>query len=170
MQTCYILLGSNLGDRVRNLQAAREQINSRIAQIIKVSSLYQSESWGFETTDIFLNQVIEAKTDLDPDTLLDQLLNLETLLGRKRHGHGFYTSRLIDLDILFYENLIISKNGLVIPHPLLHKRRFVLTPLGEIAPDWVHPVFNKNINELLQECDDRLKVQLLNSTNIKSAS
>jgi 2-amino-4-hydroxy-6-hydroxymethyldihydropteridine diphosphokinase len=169
MQTCYILLGSNLGDREGNLQAAREQINSRIAQIIKVSSLYQTEAWGFETSDIFLNQVIEAKTALDPDMLLDQLLSLETLLGRKRDGNRFYTSRLIDLDILFYENMILSKNGLVIPHPLLHKRRFVLTPLNEIAPDWAHPVLHKTISELLHECDDQNKVQLFSTTNIKSA-
>ncbi len=168
MQTCYILLGSNLGDKVRNLQAACELIHSSIAQIINASSLYQTESWGFETPDIFLNQVIETKTALDPDKLLDQLLNLETSLGRKRHGNG-YTSRLIDLDILFYDNLVISKNGLVIPHPLLHKRRFALTPMNEIAPGWVHPVLNKTTSQLLLECDDRLKVQLLNTTNNKSA-
>lgn len=160
MQTCFIQLGSNLGNKERNLQNARDLIISTIGTITMRSSLYLSESWGFETADIFLNQVIKVNTFESPENVLTKLLELETVIGRKRNGNGGYASRLIDLDMLFYADRVISENGLVVPHPLLHKRRFVLTPINEIAPDLVHPVFHKTISELLLNCDDRLKVKL----------
>jgi 2-amino-4-hydroxy-6-hydroxymethyldihydropteridine diphosphokinase len=158
MQTSYILLGSNLGDKVKNLQQACELINRRAGAISRCSSLYLTESWGFKTSDTFINQVIEVKTNESPEQLLAILLAIENELGRKRNGAGEFESRVIDLDLLFYNNLVLRSVGLILPHPLLHKRKFVLIPMNELNPQWVHPVFGKTIAQLLDECDDHLKV------------
>jgi 2-amino-4-hydroxy-6-hydroxymethyldihydropteridine diphosphokinase len=158
MQTSYILLGSNLGDKVSNLQQACELTDRRAGTISKRSSLYLTESWGFKTSDTFINQVVEIKTNEPPEQLLAILLAIENELGRKRNGTGEFESRIIDLDLLFYENIVLRSVGLVLPHPLLHKRKFVLIPMNELAPQWVHPVFGKTIAQLLDECDDHLKV------------
>lgn len=165
MQTCYILLGSNLGDKEKNLHNALYWINHRIGKITSQSSLYSSEAWGFETSDIFLNQAIGVEISETPANILKQLHELETLIGRKRNENGGYTSRLIDLDILFCDDTIVDDNEVVLPHPLLHKRKFVLIPMNEIAPDFVHPVFRKTIHALLLECNDRLKVQIYKPTH-----
>ncbi|HLU50921.1 MAG TPA: 2-amino-4-hydroxy-6-hydroxymethyldihydropteridine diphosphokinase [Flavobacteriaceae bacterium] len=155
----YISLGSNLGDRLQYLQNATHKIHDEVGPVLKISSDYESRSWGFEGDD-FLNRVILVETHLTPQKVLKKLLEIENFFGRVRTAETGYQSRPIDLDILFYENKIISHKYLKIPHPQLHNRNFVLVPLCEIAPELVHPVFEKNITRLLVETPDNSEVQV----------
>lgn len=155
-----ILLGSNIGDRQLALEEAKLMIYKRIGKLIQSSSLFESEPWGFKHKNYFLNQVIVVETSLPPHDLLKELLIIEKMLGRKRENSG-YSSRIIDLDILFYNNLIISEDYLKIPHPRLHERRFTLLPLDEILPDYIHPLLKKSVSSLLNECEDSLVVRKL---------
>ncbi len=165
MQTCYLLLGSNLGDKEEYLKSARDLVNKQVGSILRSSSVYMTESWGFKASDTFLNQVAMVSTHFSPHELLAKLLAIETFLGRDRNGGSGFQSRVIDLDILFYADLIVRTEQLTLPHPLLHKRRFVLVPLHEIANELTHPVLNKNITQLLAECSDPLRVQLYRQTS-----
>ncbi len=153
----FILLGSNLGERQIVLKEAGRNISKDIGEIVRKSSVYETAPWGFNVSELFLNQVVEVKTSLQPNVLLSRLLEIETSMGRLRENDA-YQSRIIDLDILFYNDLIISEPDLVLPHPRLHLRRFTLIPLNEIATDLVHPVFGKTIQTLLVECKDSLVV------------
>ncbi len=153
----YIGLGSNLGDRAGHIESAIELINDHPAcQVIKISPLYETEPLGDESGGWFLNSVISVETELSPRDLLDLLLEIESSRGRKRDRH--WSPRSIDLDILFYDQLIVDEAGLIIPHPQLHIRRFVLEPLAQIAPSFIHPVFKQNIHTLLTKLEDSLKV------------
>lgn len=152
-------MGSNIGDRKQNISIASGNINDTIGRIISRSSFYETEPWGFNDENFFLNQSIIIKTTLTPETILKELMTIEEMMGRTRKEKR-YASRIIDLDILFYDDMIIETPQLIIPHPLLHKRRFVLKPLAEIAPEMIHPVFKKTIHHLLAECDDKMKVEL----------
>ncbi|NCC71891.1 MAG: 2-amino-4-hydroxy-6-hydroxymethyldihydropteridine diphosphokinase [Sphingobacteriia bacterium] len=163
MHTCYLQLGSNLGNKAFQLQSACTMISSQAGIISKYSSIYVTEPWGFTTKNLFFNQVIEVRTNLSAHNLLSSLLNIEHSLGRKRNNIYGYSSRIIDLDILFYEDMVINTPDLILPHPLLHKRRFVLEPLNEIAPDLLHPILGKTIHELTFACQDHLKVQILSN-------
>jgi 2-amino-4-hydroxy-6-hydroxymethyldihydropteridine diphosphokinase len=158
MKKVYLGLGSNLGKRENYLAEAYAMIEKHIGQIVKSSSVYETEPWGFNSDDPFLNTVIESETKLSPSGVLKTILKIERLLGRIR-GDEQYSSRAIDIDILFYEDLIIDEVSLKIPHPHLHKRMFVLVPLYEIAPQLIHPVFNKTIASMLESCEDRSKVR-----------
>jgi 2-amino-4-hydroxy-6-hydroxymethyldihydropteridine diphosphokinase len=153
MKRVFLGLGTNLGDRKKNLQIALEKIHENIGPVIVSSSLYETDPWGFVSENKFLNMVAEVKTDLTPSGILGRILMIETLLGRTREGKG-YRSRIIDIDILFYQSRIIKKKVLQVPHPGLADRRFILEPLCEIAPDLIHPVLNKSIRELLTDCTD----------------
>ena len=155
-----ILLGSNIGDRLSILEEASLQIGSRIGNPLISSSIFETEPWGFKHENYFLNQVIGLKTNLSPHMLLTELLRIEKEMGRERSKEG-YQARTIDLDILFYNDLIISENNLEIPHPRLHERRFTLLPLNEILPDYIHPVLKKSVSSLLNECNDTLMVKRL---------
>ncbi|MDD5569816.1 MAG: 2-amino-4-hydroxy-6-hydroxymethyldihydropteridine diphosphokinase [Bacteroidales bacterium] len=157
----YLILGSNIGDKIYYLNNAVELIEKNIGKIILKSSVYESEPWGFESKSNFINQVICVDTNISPEKILENILLIEKKLDRVRSSIQF-TDRTIDIDILFIDDLIIDKENLKIPHPLLHKRKFVLTPLVEIAEDFVHPVFKKTIEKLLEECEDKLKVIKLN--------
>jgi len=157
MQEVLLLLGSNLGDRLSFLKCAIEEIGTAIAPIAKASSVYETKSWGKTDAPDYLNQVILLDTGLAPRLVLETLLGIEEKLGRKRGEK--WGPRTIDIDILFYGQEIIDEPGLHIPHPELHKRRFTLEPLTEIAPDWLHPVLNKNISELKAELSDDLIVK-----------
>lgn len=165
MHTCYLLLGSNLGDKEGYLKSARDLINEQVGSILRSSSIYMTESWGFNASETFLNQVAMVTTQLSPHELLNTLLSIETFLGRERNGNSGFQSRVIDLDILFYADILVRTEKLSLPHPLLHKRRFVLVPLHEIANELIHPALNKNITQLLAECNDKLKVQLYQQTS-----
>ena len=146
----YLALGTNLGDRLANLKQAISALTPQLDVKAK-SQVYETPPWGFEDQPKFLNQVIKAKTYLDPEPLLKHLKRLEVALGRKE---SFVNGpRLIDIDILFYDDLVMNKPSLVIPHPRLHERGFVLLPLLDIAPDLVHPVYKKTVRELAESCN-----------------
>ena len=160
METCYILFGSNMGDKGNIFDQACLYINNRCGQVLQVSSPYESEPWGFETEEWFLNRMIVIKTRMNPEDLLKQLLEIECELGRERHPEKEgYVSRTADLDILYYGDRIILTELLTIPHPRLHRRRFALLPMCEVAPDMVHPVLGLTQRDLLARCPDTLLVK-----------
>jgi len=148
--TVYLALGSNLGDREQNLKEAIASLSPQM--VVKAKShIYETLPWGYEDQPKFLNQVLEAQTYLEPEPLLKHLKRLEIALGRKasfRNG-----PRLIDIDILFYDDLVLDTPLLTIPHPRLHERGFVLLPMMDIAPDLVHPVTKKSVREMVTFCD-----------------
>src|SRR5215216_7949551 len=144
--TVYLALGSNLGDRLANLKQAIDSLTPQM-EVRAKSSVYETPPWGYEDQPKFLNQVVKAKTYLDPEPLLKHLKRLEVALGRKESFPN--GPRLIDIDVLFYDDLVWNKPSLIIPHPRLHERGFVLLPLVELAPDLVHPVHKKTIREML---------------------
>jgi len=159
MPRLYLLLGGNLGDRILYLQQARASIAAQVGPITCNSKLYETAAWGKTDQPPFLNQVLEVQTALTPEQVLQSINAIEQELGRVRQEH--WGSRVIDIDILFYDNLVLQTQRLTIPHPQLHLRRFTLMPLAEIAPDLVHPVLGKSIKELLEECEDDLEVRVL---------
>jgi 2-amino-4-hydroxy-6-hydroxymethyldihydropteridine diphosphokinase len=160
MHNCFILLGSNTGNSRQLLNKAIAAIEKQAGTVIQRSSVYRTEAWGFHSPDDFLNMVIQIKTRLSPDELLTQLLATEATLGRQRNGTKGYSSRSIDIDILFYDEMILEQNHLTLPHPRLHLRRFTLVPMNEIAPEMTHPVFGKKMHELLDACNDKLAVDI----------
>ncbi|PYV89934.1 MAG: 2-amino-4-hydroxy-6-hydroxymethyldihydropteridine diphosphokinase [Acidobacteria bacterium] len=152
----FLGLGSNLGNREQNLHLALHSLAHTGIQIAKVSSMYATEPVDFKNQDWFLNQVISAETSLEPADLLAHCFKVEQDLGRERTiPKG---PRSIDVDILLYNRLVIEDAGLTIPHPRLHLRRFVLVPLAEIAPEFLHPIFKQPITNLLEKCADRSQV------------
>lgn len=157
MKKVFLGIGTNLGERETNLKEAVTAIGKNIGTVLKCSSLYETEPWGFKSENQFLNIVVEAETKLTPSGVLGAILMIEAFLGRTR-SEKQYSSRLIDIDILLYEDIVIDEVSLKIPHPLMHKRKFVLVPLNEIAPDLIHPVLKKNIATLLKLCEDKSAV------------
>ena len=146
----YLALGTNLGDRQANLETAKEMMPPEVV-VMRESPIYVTPPWGYENQPDFLNQVIEVHTDLPPKTLLHFLKNIENEMGReKRFRNG---PRLIDLDIIFYGQRVVDEEDLQIPHPRLEGRAFVLVPLNDLAPDFVHPTLDKTINEMVAETD-----------------
>ena len=154
----YLLLGSNLGDRTSYLRQAGSLIGETVARVIQASSVYETQSWGKTDEPDYLNQVLYVKTELHPGILLEKLLGIETIMGRKREVK--WGSRIIDIDILFYGDQTINEPQLVVPHPELHNRMFTLAPLNEIAPDFVHPVLQKKISDLKSELKSDLTVKM----------
>jgi len=157
IQTTYLSLGSNQGDRLDYLQRAVDLISEKTGTVSQISPIYQTASFGFEGDD-FLNICIQLDSTLSPFQLLHEMLQIENLIGRRRTTKSGYESRIIDIDILFYKNEIIKAEKLVVPHPQISKRAFVLFPLADIAPELIHPSKHKTINELLQHCSDNSKV------------
>lgn len=159
MATVYLSLGSNLGDRVQNLKEAIKRIErSDKISIKKISSVYETDPVGYENQPWFLNLVLQVDTSLAPCPLLEQLLSIEEQMGRKRGEK--WGSRNIDVDVLFYDDLIVDSDDLTIPHPRMHERRFVLVPLAQIAPRLFHPFLKKNVRELLENGEDNSRVKL----------
>lgn len=154
----FLGLGSNLGDREDYLRKAIDLIKEDIGDIDSFSGIYETEPWGFRSENNFLNIVIRIQTSLPPVDLLKQLMKIEDMLGRERSSHRF-TSRTIDIDILLYGNLIINLPELIIPHPMMHERKFVLEPFCDISPETIHPVLKKPFSSLLKECKDRREVK-----------
>ncbi len=153
----YLLTGGNMGDRMGNLMAAKKNIEIFCGNIVKDSSIYETEAWGKTDQRNFLNQVLLIETKLTPASLMKEILLIEGRMGRQRKEK--YGERTIDIDILFFNNNIINEEDLIIPHPEIQNRRFVLEPMNEIAPEFIHPVFSKKISALLKECGDNLGVK-----------
>jgi 2-amino-4-hydroxy-6-hydroxymethyldihydropteridine diphosphokinase len=157
MNISYLLIGGNQGDRLARLALARDLITNAGGQILIASALYETAAWGKRDQPDFLNQALEVGTSRDAQAWLLTLLDIEEQMGRRRAEK--YGPRVIDIDILFFNNSIIREPGLSIPHPEIQHRRFALTPLEEIAPFLIHPVLHKTIRQLLAECTDPLAVK-----------
>lgn len=155
--TVYLGLGSNLGDRLGNLRRALTML-AEVASIEIVSSVYETLPWGMQEQPLFLNAVCRVRTFLSPEHLLEELHRIEKALGRQRGER--WGPRPVDLDILFYDELVLDTPELIVPHPLLHERAFVLVPLAEVAPRLYHPRMGKTVAELLQAAPDRTGVRL----------
>jgi len=160
MAVVYFSLGSNEGNRLDSLVKATQLIDNLIGKVMKYSSVVESEPWGFISESTFYNMVLQVNTELAPHQILSKALDIEASIGRIRHGN-VYTNRIIDIDILFYDADEIDDENLVIPHPLMHKRKFVLQPLAEIAPDLMHPVFNASIPELLFQLNETNPISIV---------
>lgn len=158
--TVYIALGSNKGNKLQYLQDAIDAIFEKIGTVHKISKVYETPAIGFEGDD-FYNACIRVETEIKPKKLLKTLKQIESDLGRSIKKSDTYESREIDLDILFYEDEILEDSVLVIPHPNLHKRKFVLQPLFDIAKDLTHPILNQSIAELLEHCEDGSEIEAI---------
>ncbi|MBO6273288.1 2-amino-4-hydroxy-6-hydroxymethyldihydropteridine diphosphokinase [bacterium] len=159
MALAYLGLGSNLGDRVGFVQQATSLLGGdEKIKIVSTSSFYETEPWGFKTDNWFVNAAIIVSTTYYPEELLKVCQRIENQLGRSRSDESGYNDRTIDIDIMFYDDKVIDEHGngidLTIPHPLVHKRAFMLVPLLEIAPSYIHPVIKKSISDIYDELDD----------------
>jgi 2-amino-4-hydroxy-6-hydroxymethyldihydropteridine diphosphokinase len=155
------MLGTNLGDRQQNLDKALELICDQLGEIVEKSSIFESEAWGYHDANKYYNQAIYIQTKLDPIGVLEACLLIEEKLGRVRTLTQ-YEARTLDIDVLFYDNLIVESKNLILPHPRISERKFVLEPLCEIGATVVHPVVKKTIQTLLKECPDNSWVQKIN--------
>ncbi|WP_164847876.1 2-amino-4-hydroxy-6-hydroxymethyldihydropteridine diphosphokinase [Sandaracinomonas limnophila] len=153
----YISLGGNIGNTLEIFQNALLAIEKKLGKIIQKSSIYQTAAWGKEDQNDFLNQVILIETSFDAKKLLDSLLTIELLFERKRIER--WGPRTLDLDLLSFDNQIENSESLVLPHPRIQERKFILVPLAELNPNWVHPMLRKSVSELLDNCADQLKVK-----------
>ena len=160
MAHTYLILGSNLGERLQYFIQAKKLLTGSVGKILQQSSIYETEPWGFQDSNLFLNQVLLIDTALKPIALLNEIKNVENFLGRVL-SNVRYSARCIDIDILFYETLLIQTPELEIPHPEIANRRFVLEPLAEINPSLMHPVLKRTCAELLADCKDVCKVMVL---------
>lgn len=154
MNDAFLLIGGNVGDRANYLKTAISLIRIHCGNVSKASSIYETEAWGNTNQPSFLNQALEVNTEMDAERLMTTLLEIEQMMGRKRGEK--YGPREIDIDILLFNDETYDLPSLKIPHPELHNRRFALVPLAEIAANAVHPVFQKTIIQLMNECTDPL--------------
>jgi 2-amino-4-hydroxy-6-hydroxymethyldihydropteridine diphosphokinase len=161
LRTTYLSLGTNLGNKLENLQLAIDLIAQNVGRVIKISSVYKTKSWGFKSEDFF-NICIEVSTNLNPENLLDTVLLIEEKLGRVRNTTDDYKARTIDIDVLLFDDEIIFYNNLKVPHLKMLERKFVLVPLTEIAPSVKHPIAKKTILMCLQSCEDSSKIEETN--------
>ena len=161
MNTVYVLTGGNLGNKNANLLKAKEYLQKQTGNIVASSSVYQTEAWGNNNQPDFYNQVHIIKTKFSAEELMKNILEIEEQMGRIRTEKN--AARLIDIDILFFNDEVINKKNLIIPHAEIGNRRFVLTPLNELSSSLIHPVLHKTVAELLAICKDPLEVKVLNS-------
>ena len=162
METAFLLLGSNLGDRETYLKSVIKALNREVGTVTSRSLIYETEPWGYDDDKPYLNQAIKIVTGLSAEQLLRKSLKIERRFGRMREMRSGIEARNIDIDILFYGNHIIITKELIIPHPRLHLRKFVLIPMADLNADFVHPGLHKTIKELVDSCKDSLEVKIYN--------
>ncbi|OFY90749.1 MAG: 2-amino-4-hydroxy-6-hydroxymethyldihydropteridine diphosphokinase [Bacteroidetes bacterium RIFCSPLOWO2_12_FULL_31_6] len=158
MKQVILSLGGNMGDVKQTFIKAINCLENKVGKLVKSSALYTTKAWGVENQPDFINQVLVFKTQLIPKEVLKICLQTEKEFGRERVEGRKWQKRVIDIDILFYESEIINSTNLIIPHPYLHQRNFVLFPLAELVPQFIHPLLGKTIDELKKSCQDNLKV------------
>ena len=161
LNTVYIGVGTNLGDKLNNIRMAYQMIQSSVGDITRKSFIYKTPPWGFESKEDFNNSVIEVKTKLDSIQLLDELQSIEKALGKKQAYQIGYASRLIDLDIIDFNGEIIDNKRLSIPHSHLSDRNFVLFPLFDVCPKWVHPKTKKSISKLIKAIENKGEISVV---------
>lgn len=164
MEKVVLSLGSNMGDRAANLCGALQLLEESGLERVAVSRIYETEPWGFRAETSFYNLVAVYRTFLEPAGLMELIARIEASMGRVRSfGVEGYESRVIDIDILFFGDMVINDGGLVVPHPRLAERRFVLEPLADLMPERIHPVEGKSIQTMLSVCSDKLHVKVIHS-------
>lgn len=151
MAIAYLALGTNIGNKRRNMITAAALLAERVGDVLALSGFYETEPWGFQSENTFLNAALRLETSLSPLELLKATQQIEAEMGRTQKSNGTYHDRIIDIDILLYDDLILQTPELTLPHPLMQDRRFVMEPLLEIAPSVLHPVFKKTIVSLIGE-------------------
>lgn len=149
MAIAYLALGTNIGNKRRNMITAAALLAERVGDVLALSGFYETEPWGFQSENTFLNAALQLDTSLSPLELLKATQEIEIEMGRTQKSNGTYHDRIIDIDILLYDNLVLQTPELTLPHPLMHERLFVMEPLAEIAPNVIHPVFKKPVISLL---------------------
>ena len=154
MAIVYLGLGTNIGNRRGNLVKAAALLAERVGDILALSGFMETEPWGFESENLFLNAAIKMETPLTPDELLSATQAIEREMGREKKSDGSYHDRVIDIDILLYDNQVIEQPGLIVPHPLMQERLFVMAPLAEIAPFERHPLLGQTFMELVDSLRD----------------
>jgi 2-amino-4-hydroxy-6-hydroxymethyldihydropteridine diphosphokinase len=154
----YLLTGSNLSNRKEMLEEATKRLTECFGRAVNISSIYETAAWGKENQQAFLNQVLVFKSGIDPKAILRTILDIELKMGRVRTEK--WGARTIDIDILYYGDILFHDEELTIPHPYLEQRKFTLMPLAELAPEFIHPKLRKTTAELLQLCEDKLEVNL----------
>ena len=159
MNKIYLITGGNIDNRKQSLDQAALLISAQIGKIIRKSKIYVTDPWGITEQNSFYNQVLIVESNYSAEEVMQKILGIEEEMGRVRTIKN--AARIIDIDILFFNDEIINKRNLVVPHPLINNRLFVLIPLNELAPDLIHPVFKKSIKDLLVRCEDKLKVSPL---------
>jgi len=159
MNQAYLLLGSNIGNRLKWLQTAVLALEHNLGRVLQLSPVYETAAWGKEDQALFLNQVVLLETNLDAPALLQGLQQIERETAHRERKEK-WAARTLDMDILFFNRDVIHLPGLSVPHPHLHERRFALTPLADVAPQYCHPVLQQTVTELLEQCKDPLVVQL----------
>lgn len=164
MHLVYLLAGGNIDNTVSKYQQLFLYIKERIGTIVSTSHYYASPAWGYSSEHDFVNIALIIRTNLSPEDTLQQCLDIEQLLGRKPHASHHYEDRSMDIDIIFYDHLVLDTPHLQIPHPKMHIRNFVLTPLAEICPQKIHPILNRTIIELKNLCPDKAIVKQVDLT------
>lgn len=155
MNKIYLITGGNIGDRKKNIETAAVLIEEQIGRIVKSSKIYETDAWGITEQAPFYNQIHIVETEFSAKEVLNKILNMEEKMGRVRTTKN--AARIMDIDILFFNDETINELNLIVPHPQIINRRFVLMPLNELAPEMIHPVFQKNIYQLLENCTDELR-------------